>query len=259
MTTEATQLKFGFKFGLNGAHASRTMMLAEVAELFSGQPLHATPKQYQENIVRNNVLHKPTDKARQLTWRYLVDLYGMDNSVPLFRVFRRLWESDPQARNLLACQIGVARDPLLRRSSQKVLSTGLGQLLLREDMELYFADQYPERFSPATLRSVAQNVNGTWTNAGYLQGRVKKVRSAPDVRPANVVFALFMAYLQGATGNRLFTSEWVKLLECRQERLLELARSASHAGLITFKHSSDVVEITFPGYLTKEEESWLHE
>jgi hypothetical protein len=73
------------------------------------------------------------------------------------------------------------------------------------------------------------------------------------------VFSLFLGYLQGATGNRLFTSEWVRLLCCRQERLLELARQASYSGMINFKHSSEVVEVTFPNYLSKEEESWLHE
>ena len=109
------------------------------------------------------------------------------------------------------------------------------------------------------LKSLAQNINGTWTHAGYLEGRTKKHRTEPDIRSINVAFALFMGYLQGATGNRLFNTEWTKLLGCRQERLLELARQANHSGLLNFKHSSEVVEITFPGYLTKEEESWLHE
>jgi hypothetical protein len=132
-------------------------------------------------------------------------------------------------------------------------------LLLREEMEQAFEEQFPDRYSPATLRSLAQNVNGTWTDAGYLQGRSKKRRTEPDIRPGNVAFALFMGYLQGATGNRLFNTEWTKLLGCRQERLLELARQASHSGLLNFKHSSEVVEVTFPDHLTKEEEGWLHE
>ena len=75
----------------------------------------------------------------------------------------------------------------------------------------------------------------------------------------NVAFALFLGYLQGATGSRLFSTEWTRVLCCRQERLLELARQASYSGLLNFKHSSEVVEITFPDYLTREEESWLHE
>ncbi|HDS1766719.1 MULTISPECIES: hypothetical protein [Pseudomonas] len=259
MTSNGTQQKFGFKFGRNGAHAARTMMLAELTELFQGREAEASTAQYQEDIELFNVLHKPTEKARKLTWRHLVDLYAMDKNVVLFRAFRRLWESDASARALLTCQIALARDPLLRLSQEKVLSLVLGQLLLREEMEQAFEEQFPDRYSPATLKSLAQNVNGTWTDAGYLQGRSKKRRTEPDIRPVNVAFALFMGYLQGATGNRLFNTEWTKLLGCRQERLLELARQASHSGLLNFKHSSEVVEVTFPDYLTKEEEGWLHE
>ncbi|SER33510.1 MULTISPECIES: EF-hand domain-containing protein [Halopseudomonas] len=104
MSSTATQQKLGFKFGRNGVHSSRTMMLAEISELFHGRPASATAAQYKEDIEVFNVLHKPTEKSRQLTWRHLVDLYGMDTDIPLFRVFRRLWDSDESARTLLACQ-----------------------------------------------------------------------------------------------------------------------------------------------------------
>ena len=259
MITQETQQKFGFKFGRNGAHSARTMMLAEITELFNGRSVDATLAEYQEDIELFNVLHKPTEKARKLTWRHLLDLYGMDTSTPLFRIFRQLWESDESARPLLACQMALTRDPLLRLSQEKILSLAPGQWLPREDMEQAVDEQCPGRYSKAMLKSLAQNVNGTWTNAGFLEGRTKKYRKEPNVRPVNVVFALFLGYLQGATGNRLFTNEWLNLLDCRQERLLELARQASYSGLINFKHSSEVVEINFPDYLNKEEELWLHE
>lgn len=259
MNSIAAQQKFGFKQGRNGAHSSRTMMLSELTELFHGRPVDATAEQYKEDIETFNVLHKPTERARTLTWRHLVDLYGMDINIPLFRVFRCLWESDESARSLLACQMGLTRDPLLRVSMDKILSLELGQWLPREEMEGFFAEHYPDRFSAAMLKSLAQNVNGTWTSAGYLEGKAKKHRVEPEIRPANVAFALFLAHLQGMSGNRLFSADWTRVLNCRLERLLELARQASHSGLLTFKHSSDVVEITFPDFLTKEEDAWRHE
>lgn len=259
MSSTESQQKFGFKFGRNGAHSARTMMLAEITELFHGRGVETISAQYQEDIELFNVLHKPTEKARKLTWRHLIDLYGMDVTIPLFRTFRRLWESDESARPMLACQMALARDPLLHLSQEKILSLAPGQWLPREEMEQALDEQCPDRYSKAMLKSLAQNVNGTWTNAGFLKGRTKKHRAEPEVRPVNVVFALFLAYLQGATGNRLFTSEWTHLLSSRQERLLELARQASYSGMINFKHSSEVVEVTFPDYLSKEEESWLHE
>lgn len=259
ITTPETQQKFGFKFGQNGAHSARTMMLSELTQLFDGQPVDAQPEQYRDDIELANVLHKPTSKARTLTWRHLVDLYGMNTEIPLFRIFRQMWESDASARPLLACQMALTRDPILRMTKDKILSLQLGERLVREDMEQVFSDQYPDRFSPAMLKSLAQNVNGTWTNAGYLEGRNKKHRAEPEVRPVNVAFALLLGYLQGASGNRLFTTEWTGVLNCRHERLLELARQASYSGFIDFKHSSEVVEITFPNYLSKDEELMLHE
>ncbi|WP_166424587.1 hypothetical protein [Paraglaciecola sp. 20A4] len=259
MTSQESLIKFGFKFGKNGAHSSRTMMLAEITELFKGRDAQSTLEDYLEDVTTFNVLSKPTDKARKLTFRHMTDLYGMSNEIPLFRVFRRLWESDEQARPVLACQMALARDPLLQITVSKILELNQGEPLPREDMEAVLAAEDPERFSPASLKSFAQNVNGTWTNAGYLTGRNRKYRSAPVIRPINVAFALLLGYLQGLTGNRLFSSDVSKVLESRQELLLELARTASHMGLINFKHSSDVVEVTFPNYLTKEEESWINE
>lgn len=258
ITASEIQKKFGFKFGHNGAHSARTMMLAELIQLFDSCPVDAQLNDYREHVEIANVLHKPTSKARALTWRHLVDLYGMDIQIPLFRIFRHFWECDENARPVLACQMALTRDPILRASKEKILSLQIGERLRREDMEQLFSEKFPERFSPAMLKSLAQNVNGTWTNAGYLEGRSKKYSSEPNVCPVNVAFALLLGYLQGASGNRLFTTEWTAVLNYRQERLIELARQASYSGLIDFKHSSEVIEITFPNYLSKDEELILH-
>ncbi|WVM88400.1 hypothetical protein UMZ34_19955 [Halopseudomonas pachastrellae] len=101
-------------------------------------------------------------------------MYAMDTNVVLFRAYRRLWESDERARALLTCQMALARDPLLRLSQDKILGLAPGQTLPREEMEAVFEEQFPDRYSPAMLKSLAQNINGTWTNAGYLEGRSKK-------------------------------------------------------------------------------------
>ena len=84
MSSTESQQKFGFKFGRNGAHSARTMMLAEITELFHGRGVEAIPSEYQEDIELFNVLHKPTEKARKLTWRHLLDLYGMDITCLLY-------------------------------------------------------------------------------------------------------------------------------------------------------------------------------
>jgi len=253
------QQRFGFKFSQSGAHIARTMMLDELRILFARLPTTASQNSYRKAIEEDNLLQKNTSRTRSLTCRHLIDLYSLDPQLPLFRNFRRLWDTTPDARPLLACQMAQTRDPFLRLSQQKILNLPLGAVLRRVDMEQLFADRYPDRFSPSTLKSLAQNLNATWTHAGFLCGRVKKVRTDPNIHPVNVAFALWLGALQGASGIRLFNTDWIKLLNCRLEQLQDLARQASFSGLLTYKHSSEVIEINFPDYLIKDEEALLYE
>ena len=70
-------LRFGFKFGRGGAHAARTMMLAELRRLFDVTGEAALCADYRTAVVDSNVLDKPTVKARKLTYEYLRDLYAL--------------------------------------------------------------------------------------------------------------------------------------------------------------------------------------
>lgn len=250
MVDEQSRSQLGFKFGLNGAHAARSMMLEELKLLFAGRPADAEVADYQRDIVEFNVLHKTSENARKLTFRHLVDLYGLSPSIPLFRVFRQLWELSEAAQPLLCLQMALARDPLLRGSMEVILPLQLGELLTREQMEAHLAGPNPDRFSPASLKSFSQNINGSWTQAGYLSGKAKKYRGEPKVTYVNVAFALFQASCEGFSGQRLFTSSWCKLLGKDLMSIYDLAQSASLRGLINFKHAGEIVEVTFPNLKT---------
>lgn len=246
MTTEQQLITLGFKFGKNGAHSARSMMNQELKLLFSIHEKNATKEQYEQSIVENNILHKPTANSRKLTYRHLVDLYSLDSSITIFRRFRSYWELDEKAQDVLALQLAVARDPLLRSSSEVVLELDLGARLTRESMEEFLAKDDPTRFSPASLKSFAQNINGTWTQAGFLVGRSKKLREEPKLSYINVAFALFLAHCHGLSGEQLFDSFWCRLLSDNKEVLLDLAHRASLHGLIRFKQVSEIIEVTFP-------------
>ena len=240
---QLTQL--GFKFGKNGAHAARSMMIEELKILLQVRPQNTTPGEYMADIVDANVLHKSSANARKLTYRHLIDLYGMSPSIPLFKVFRLLWDVSEEAQPLLALQLAVARDPLLRGSAEVIMALEPGQPLPRSVMEAHLAKDDPERFSPASLKSFSQNLNGTWTQSGYLIGRAKKHRSEPKVTYVNVVFALVLGHYHGLSGKRLFDSFWSKLLLVDETTLFELAHRATLRGLINFKQASEVVEVSF--------------
>ncbi|BEJ50185.1 hypothetical protein Ri1_27840 [Aeromonas dhakensis] len=245
MSSEEHLVKLGFKFGKNGAHAARSMMIQELTQLLMSQSEQASLDDYRDTIVDANLLHKSSENARKLTFRHLVDLYGLSPKVPLFKVFRQLWELSEDAQPLLALQLAVARDPLLRGSAEVILPLEPGELLSRETMEAHLAKDDPDRFSPASLKSFSQNLNGTWTQAGYLSGKAKKYRSDPNVTYVNLVFALVLAHYHGLSGTRLFNSFWCKLLAKNHANLFDLAHRATLRGLIQFKQASEVVEVSF--------------
>lgn len=249
----------GYRLGRSGVHASRTIMLNELNVLFEHTSVEAAREDYRSQVVSFNLLGKPTQKSRVLTFGHLAELYGLDPEIPVFRVFRKLWQLDEDARPVLALTMALVRDPVLSLSEAFILNKAAGDSVKREELESLISTAEPDRFSPATLKSIAQNINGSWTQAGYLQGRSRKIRTLPKVTPANISFALFLGHVEGLSGQRLFASRWVMLL-CRSPGELEgLANSAAHRGQIVFLNAGGVKEVRFPGFLTKAEEQWLHE
>ena len=236
----------GFKFGKSGAHTSRSMMIEELKILLYGRPETATLEDYKQDIEVFNVLQKPSENARKYSFQPLMSMYGLTPDIYLFKVLREWWERDESSQVKLALQLAVARDPLLRASTEVILQLEPGEHLSRETMEVFLAKDDPERFSAASLKSFAQNINGTWTQAGYLTGKNKKYREIPQVSYVNVAYALFLGHCHGLSGQRLFDSFWCQMLAQDKERLYELAHIASIRGLINFKHASEIVEVTFP-------------
>jgi len=135
-----------------------------------------------------------------------------------------------------------------------VLDAKPGDPVTREGMESLLNDWSGGRLSPRSVKAIAQRVNGSWTQAGYLKGRVRKVRSVPTVTPANTAYALFQAWLTGRSGRRLYGSDWVRILGLPEDRLVELTQSAAERGILVFRRTGDVMEVRFPGYLTPAEE-----
>lgn len=246
MRDEKYLSELGFKFGKSGAHTSRSMMIEELKILLFGRPETAKLEDYKQDIEVFNVLQKPSENARKYSFQPLMSMYGLTQDIYLFKVLREWWERDEKSQEKLALQLAVARDPLLRASTEVILQLEPGEHLARETMEAFLAKDDPERFSAASLKSFAQNINGTWTQAGYLTGKHKKYREIPQVSYVNVAYSLFLGHCHGLSGQRLFDSFWCQLLAQDKERLYELAHIASIRGLINFKQASEVVEVTFP-------------
>ncbi|WP_020507236.1 hypothetical protein [Lamprocystis purpurea] len=251
---QALLTRLGFRFGVNGPHAARTMMLDDLRTLLAHTPAAASRQAYATAIVTDNLLGKSTKKARALSLKHLAALYGLDAVNPLFRALRRLWPLDAAAQPLLALTVALARDPLLRASRAFVLSRPVGVLVSPEDVAAFLADAFPDRFSAASLKSFSRNLAGTWTAAGFLQGSRRKIKSLPVLRAEVVALSLFLGYLEGRSGQRLFSSEWMTVLGGTPAELDALTSVAANRGLLVFMCAGGVKEVRFPGYLTPDEE-----
>ncbi len=254
LSRDELRSKLGFRFGTNGPHAARTMMLEDLRILFAALPAGATKAEYADEVLNGNVLGKPTKKARELAFRHMTALYGLDPSIAVFRALRRLWPIDAAGQPLLALSVALARDPLLRATQTFILGKVPGVVVPREELEQLLSNTHRDRFSAASLKSFAQNVNGTWTAAGFLSGKARKTRALPVVTPTNIAMCLFLGYLEGASGQRLFSSPWMAILPASPGELETLVNSASHRGLLVFLNAGGVKEVRFPDYLTAEEE-----
>lgn len=239
-----TQLGFGEKAG--GAHTSRTIMLAELESLFESVPIDASKERYAKAIIEENCLAKRSGRTRALTFRHLVDLYSLNPELPVFSGFRYFWDQDLKAHGQLALLAASARDPLLRAVTPKILRVPEGTIVTREQVEEMIREEDPDRFSRATLKSTAQNINSSLTKSGHLTGRVKKVRQTLAPSPAVVGYALYLGWLEGYRGEFLFKSRYCDLLESREDSLMDFAAQASTRGWLVFKRAGDVVELSFP-------------
>lgn len=236
----------GFMTRRGGVHASRTIMLEELTKLFDWVEAGSLLTAYQAAVQDHNCLGKRSGRTRQLTARHLAELYGLDPVNPIYAGLRYFWSRDVAARPQLALLAALARDSLLRDIAPVILAKNPGEAVPREEVEEAIDKQWPERFSPATRKSAAQNVNSSLTKAGYLTGRIKKIRCQLEPTTASAAFALYLSWLQGGRGELLLQSFYCKILDVSADRLLELAAQASSRGWMVMRRVDSVVDIDFP-------------
>lgn len=251
--------RLGFSYERGGVHTARTMMLVELRALLSFVDANAARADYLEAIETANCLGKRSGKTRTLTFRHLVDLYGLDPSLLVFRALRFFWQRDVDGQPLLAALCAYSRDPLLRATAPFVLGFQEGATITRDVMEEFIDAQEPGRFSMATLKSTAQNINSSWTQAGHMAGRARKVRAHAVATPGTVSLALLLGYVSGMRGESLLRSDFTRMLDCSFEKAIELAEDASRRGWISLKRVGQVIEVLFPNLITAQEMEWLRE
>lgn len=252
--------RFGFSFERGGAHLARSLMLEELTLLLQAvNNPNASLDDYQHAVIDENCLAKRSSRTRQLTLRHLKSLYSLDSGAAIFRALRFFWQRDKDARGLLAFLVAYSRDSILRSSAPFVLQLRLGETVTCPQLEAFLDQQEEGRFSKETLRAAAQRILASWVRSGHLVGHVRKSRTAATPTAGACAMALFLSYLVGARGQMLFETEYMRLLDCSTDQAIELAESASRRGWIVIKRIGNVIEVQFPGLLTKQEQEWVHE
>ncbi len=190
----------GFKFGTNGPHSSRTMMINDLCVLLERTPPEASLADFRRIIVDENLLNKKTDSTRRETLRRLRELYALDGDTPVFRVLRNYWSHDPVGRPLLALLVALARDPLLRISSSVILNARLGSEVPVSLFDEALSRAMPGHFRPKIQAATARHIASSWEQSGHLAGRLRKTRAVVSPTPWTVALAVFLAYLAGGRG-----------------------------------------------------------
>ena len=249
----------GFSKNILGGHSARSMMYLEMRALVGALPLAVAKNDFTKAVVSENVLEKPTLSSRKRSLRHLMELYGMEPTKAIFRVLWNFGHADIDSLPQLCLVCAYARDPQLRQSFELVRTLRLGEVLERAAMEQHLEDGFPGRFSPAMKKSMAQNVNTTWTFSGHLAGKAKKVRRLPEPRPVSAAYAMFVGYLTGLRGERLLDSAFASLVASNRSQLHASLSLASAKGLLSLKQAAGIVEFDFSNLLTPAEEVLIHE
>ena len=228
-------------------------MLDELEAVLGSVPPDAKREEYLSAITDDNCLGKRTLATRRLSSQRLSELYSLDPTIPLFRILRRLWLVDPGAHGLLALLLSLARDPLLRASAAPILGMRAGEELARQQLKDAIAHVVGGRLNESTLDKVVRNTASSWTQAGHLKGRGRKIRQEVSPTATTTAYALLLGYLVGLRGQGLFQSLWARVLDAPVSELTNLAMDARRLGLLDISQAGGVMDVSFLRLLTPEE------
>lgn len=252
MSISIADTKHGFIDQSLGAHLARTIMVEELGYIFRACAPTSDTSDYRKAIVEDNVLLKKTAGTRVESYRRLRQLYGLTPSVFVYKTMRELWDAADRGQPLIALLCALARDPILRCTTDLMIETPEGKTLTAKTFEAVIEKQFPGRLSPKTQASTAQNVASSWTQSGHLQGKVEKTRHRIETEPVVIAYAMFLAYLTGVRGDALFESDWLKILDTPTHTARAFAQQAAQQGWLEYRHSGQVTDITFRHFLAEE-------
>jgi len=224
-------------------HTSRTIMFSELGRIMS----YVANRNSLENAFNDNVIGKLSKSNQEKTNRYLKQLYGFDLGEPFFASFTWFWKRVPENEHaVITLLLAIKNDFLLAESIDVVMNMPIGGKVTIEILENNIQKQHPNRYSTVTLHSVARNIVSSWKQAGFILGKVKNIRTQPNIGFGTVPFALLLGYLCGMRGDFLLSSKYIRALGLTESRLRDLISEAAKRDLLQYQYSGHVTTILFP-------------
>jgi len=235
-------------FYRNSVHTARTMMFLELSKVMD---FSVDSDNYQESM-KNNVFGKKSQDGIKKTSNFLTQLYGFNIATPQFKVLKHFWiESDVSERRLISFVCAFQNDYLLQESLSVLVNAKIGDKveieLFMENIEKF----HPKRFTDNTLRSVAQNIASSWKQAGLISGKVKNIRTQPEISYKVVAFAMLLSFLEGDRGDFIMHSNCVNALCLGETKLRELTVEASKRDYLQYQFAGSVTSISFDKLINK--------
>ena len=223
-------------------------MFAELAKVMN----HGIDSDNYYDTLKQNSISRATQSGITKTSRYLKSLYDLDASQPQFMAFKHFWSiAHERDKPLLALIYAIGNDYQLKNSIPVINNTEIGKKVTVESIESNIENLYPQKYSANTKRSMAQNIASSWKQAGFITGKVKNIRTQPELNYLVLTFAIFMAYLNGLRGDFILTSDWVKALTLDERTIRSLAIEAAKRDLLQYQYAGNVTSITFKNLLNK--------
>jgi hypothetical protein len=229
-------------------HTARTIMLSELTKVMDFSIYNDN---YQD-IINSNVFGKKSQDGIRQTSKFLNRLYSFGILSPHFKVFKHFWlECDDYEKPLIGFAFAFKNDYLLQESLSVLANAKIGDKvaieLFMENIEKY----HPKRFTDNTLRSVAQNIASSWKQAGFITGKVKNIRTQPNVSYKVVAFAMLLSFLEGDRGDFIMHGNCVNALCLGETKLRELAVEASKRDYLQYQFAGSVTSISFDKLINK--------
>jgi hypothetical protein len=200
----------------------------------------------------NNVTGKKSADGIKRTTIFLTKIYSFDLENPFFKALKYFWMiSDSSEKPLIAFIYAINQDYLLAQSVNVISNTTIGNKTTVESFEENIEKYHPNKYSANTRRSMAQNLASSWKQAGFIDGKVKNIRTQPEITYRVACFAFLLAYINGDRGDFIWGSIGVNALCLYESKLRELAIECAKKDLMQYQYAGSVTAINFTNLLNK--------